>query len=406
MDTPARRRLQRVDPRVIDAGVAVVLLGSIVASFGTVPMAGQRPVDVWAWLLAVLLSAPYAVHRRVPWVALAATLGALVAYSLLHYAPYPGLPVFALLFGITLHGTRRDSLVALVATATAFLVALVAQPTDVAQAQDWTATLLATAVAWLAGDNLRQRRARWASLQERTRMLEREREDRDRAAVAAERLRIARELHDVVAHSMSVIAVQAGVGRHVIDTDVGAASDALGVIETTSRGALTEMRRMLGVLRQGDEAAALHPMPGLADIPTLVAETRRAGLGVTLDSSGRAGGLPAGVDLTAYRVVQEALTNVLKHGGPVAHVRVACSEHRVELEVTDDGRSPVPVGSGASPAPRGSRGSRGSPGAEGGQGLLGMRERVALYGGGVEAGPRPGGGFRVRAWLPHAGGPA
>ena len=180
-------------------------------------------------------------------------------------------------------------------------------------------------MAWLAGDNLRQRRLRWAALEERTRMLEREREDRDRAAVAAERLRIARELHDVVAHSMSVIAVQAGVGRHVIETDVTAAREALGVIETTSREALVEMRRMLGVLRQGDEGAAMRPMPGLADIPALVAETRRAGLGVTLDSSGAVREVPAGVDLAAYRVVQEALTNVLKHGGPVAHVRVACS---------------------------------------------------------------------------------
>ena len=387
--------MPRTDPRVLDALVAVVVLVSLVANFGVAPGAGQRPVDVLAWLLAGLMAAPYAVHRRMPWVALTVTLSALVAFSVLHYAPYPGLPVFVLLFGITLHGTRRDSVVAIAATTLAFLVALLAQPAGVAQAQDWTATLLATAVAWLAGDNLRQRRLRWAALEERTRMLEREREERDRAAVAAERLRIARELHDVVAHSMSVIAVQAGVGRHVIDADVGAARDALGVIEETSRGALAEMRRMLGVLRQGDEAAALRPMPGLADIPTLVAETRRAGLGVTLDSTGEVGDLPAGVDLTAYRVVQEALTNVLRHGGPVAHVRVACSVGRVDLEVSDEGRAAAASGGHREPA-----------GAEGGHGLLGMGERVALYGGSFEAVPRPGGGFRVRASLPYAGGSA
>jgi signal transduction histidine kinase len=219
-------------------------------------------------------------------------------------------------------------------------------------------------------------------------MLEREREERDRAAVAAERLRIARELHDVVAHAMSVIAVQAGMGRHVIDTDVAAAADALGVIESTSRDALVEMRRMLGVLRHGDEAAALRPMPGLGDIPALVAETRRAGLGVTLASTGAVGDLPAGVDLAAYRVVQEALTNVIKHGGPVAHVRVAWSDGGVELEVTDDGRA----GSGPRPEP--------------GHGLLGMRERVAVCGGSLEAAPRPGGGYRVHASLPGAAGPA
>ena len=372
---------------------SVVLLVSLVANYGVPPTEGQRPIDALAWLLAVLMAAPYAVHRRVPWVALAVTLSALAAFSLLQYAPYPGLPVFALLFGITLHGTRRDSLVALGATTLTFLVALVAQPAGVVQVEDWTATLLATAVAWLAGDNLRQRRLRWASLEERARMLEREREESDRAAVAAERLRIARELHDVVAHSMSVIAVQAGVGSHVIDTDVDAARNALGVIETTSRGALTEMRRMLGVLRQGDEAAAMRPMPGLCDINRLVADTRRAGLGVTLDASGPLDDLPPGVDLAAYRVVQEALTNVLKHGGPVATVRVVCSEDRVDLEVSDEGRAPT----------AGTRPVEAAPG--GRHGLLGMRERVALYGGSFEAVPRPGGGFLVRASLPYGGEP-
>ena len=223
-------------------------------------------------------------------------------------------------------------------------------------------------------------------------MLEREREDRDRAAVAAEGLRIARELHDVVAHAMSVVAVQAGVGRHVIDTDVDAAREALGVIETTSRGSLVEMRRMLGVLRHGDEAAALRPMPGLADVPDLVADTRRAGLGVTLDASGVTGELPAGVDLAVYRVVQESLTNVLKHGGPVAHVRVVRGADRVEVEVTDDGAAQGSVG-------------RDAPGPGGGHGLLGMRERVALFGGSFEAAQRPGGGFRVHASLPVGEGP-
>ncbi|MBW8731989.1 MAG: sensor histidine kinase, partial [Terrabacter sp.] len=226
------------------------------------------------------------------------------------------------------------------------------------------------------------------------RLLEREREDRDRAAVTAERLRIARELHDVVAHSMSVIAVQAGVGSHVIATDPSAARAALGVIESTSRGALTEMRRMLGVLRQDGETA-LHPMPGLADIARLVAETRRTGLGVTVSSTADGANLPAGVDLAAYRVVQEALTNVLKHGGPVAHVHIACSEAEVELEVLDEGRARRPR-----PGDVPESGVGVAPGA--GQGLVGMRERVELYGGSFEAGPRPGGGFRVHATLPYA----
>ncbi len=384
---PPRRGL---DPRLTDTVVAVGLFVVLVLSFGAAPGAAQRPADVWAWVLALLLTAPYAVHRRYPWGALAVVLAALLAFSLLHYAAFPGVSVFVLLFGLTLHGGRRDSLVALGASVAAFVVALAAQPAGVVTPSDVVSTLLATAVAWLAGDNLRQRRLRWTAMEERTRLLEREREDRARAAVAAERLRIARELHDIVAHSMSVVAVQAGVGRHVIDTDVAAAGQALAVIETTSREALVDLRRMLGVLRRGDEVAATRPMPGLTDIPGLVAETRAAGLGVTLESSGTVADVPAGVNLAAYRVVQESLTNVIKHGGAVAHVRISCGENGIEVEVTDGGRPEEHLG------PPQSGGS--------GHGLLGMRERVELYGGQFEAGPRPGGGYRVRARLPYAGG--
>ena len=396
MDTRTRRRPRRLDPRVADGLVALGLFVLLVLSFGTDVRAGQRPVEAWAWILGILLTAPYAVHRRAPWVALTVTLGALVAFSLMNYAPYPGLSAFALLFGLALHGQRRDSLLALVATVGAFSLALATQPAGIVALSDVISTILATAVAWLAGDNLRQRRLRWAAMEERARLLERERDDRDRAAVTAERLRIARELHDVVAHSMSVIAVQAGVGRHVIDRDRAAARDALGVIESTSRGALTEMRRMLGVLRQGDDAA-MQPMPGLADIPALVAETRRAGLGVAVNSTGVVADVPAGVDLAAYRVVQEALTNVLKHGGPVAHVRLDCSEGRVELEVADEGR-------GERQGRHDTRGRETGIASGAGQGLIGMRERVELYGGTFEAGSRPGGGFRVHATLPYAAG--
>ncbi len=379
-----------LDPRLTDAVVAVGLFVVLVLSFGATPGAAQRPADVWAWVLALLLTAPYAVHRRYPWGALAVVLAALLAFSFLHYAAFPGVSVFVLLFGLALHGGRRDSLVALAASVAAFVVALAAQPAGVVTPSDVVSTLLATAVAWLAGDNLRQRRLRWTAMEERTRLLEREREDRARAAVAAERLRIARELHDIVAHSMSVVAVQAGVGRHVIDTDVAAAGQALAVIETTSRDALVDLRRMLGVLRRGDEVAATRPMPGLTDIPGLVAETRAAGLGVTLESSGTVADVPAGVNLAAYRVVQESLTNVIKHGGAVAHVRISCGENGIEVEVTDGGRPEEHLG------PPQSGGS--------GHGLLGMRERVELYGGQFEAGPRPGGGYRVRARLPYAGG--
>jgi signal transduction histidine kinase len=380
--------MPRVDPRLFDAVVAVALLVLLLASFGNSAGPGQRPVDLAAWLLAAGLTLPFAIHRRAPWAALALTLGSLVAYSLLHYAPYPGISVFVLLFAITLHGTRKASVTAFGATIAAFLVALAAQPPGVVLPTDWVSTLLATAVAWLAGENIRQRRARWAALEERTLLLERERAERDRAAVTAERLRIARELHDVVAHSMSVIAVQAGMGHHVIDTDVAEARRALGAIEDTSRTALTEMRRLLGVLRESGDAASRSPGQGLADLPRLVAQTRSSGLGVTLEMSGSQQNLPPGADLTAYRIVQEGLTNVIKHGGPVANVRVECTDRLLSIEITDDGR---PRGSGAI-----------QDGV--GQGLIGMRERVALFDGEFTATRRPGGGFRLFAALPYAGG--
>lgn len=405
MTSPAPRRLPRLDPRLFDALVAVALLVLLVLSFpGT--GAALRPADGWAGLLALGLSVPYAAHRRLPWVALAVALAALVTWGALHYAPYPALGIFALLFGLTLHGRRRQSLVAVGATLVALVLTLALQPPGVVLAGEWASSLLGVVVAWLAGDNLRQRRLRWASLEERAMLVERERIERERAAVTAERLRIARELHDVVAHSMSLIAVQAGVGSHVIDRDLASARTALAVIESTSREALVEMRRMLGLLRDGREPMEVRPVHGLEDLPALAADLRRSGLGITLDTPGQVD-LPACVSLTTYRVVQESLTNVLKHGGPVAHVRVGVGEALVTIEVTDDGPvSPARI-STKPPAMAGfSRAVTGpmAPSGGSGHGIAGMRERLTLYGGTFDAGPRPEGGFRVRAALPKDAG--
>jgi signal transduction histidine kinase len=207
--------------------------------------------------------------------------------------------------------------------------------------------------------------------------------------VAAERLRIARELHDVVAHSMSVIAVQAGVAGHVIDTRPELAKDALSTVETLTRSALAEMRRLLGVLRTADEpSAALAPSPGLADLPELVSGLAIAGLPVDLQLDGDRGQVPAGADLSGYRIVQEALTNVLRHGGPAARVLVHCTPGAVEIDVQDAGR---PAVNGA---------ARPTSQAGNGHGLIGMRERVAVFGGQLSAGPSRGGGYRVHAVLP------
>jgi signal transduction histidine kinase len=199
-------------------------------------------------------------------------------------------------------------------------------------------------------------------------------------AVADERLRIARELHDVVAHAMSVVAVQAGVAAHVIDTQPDEAKRMLENVRITSHDALDEMRRLLGVLRGGD--AELAPQPGLSDVDALAESMRESGVPVDVRVTGDATGVPAGVDLTAYRIVQEALTNVLKHAGPASvQVSIDYSPVLVVVEISDDGR--------------------GGLAGEGGHGLLGMRERVAVFGGDLVTGPGPGGGFRVRATLPY-----
>lgn len=201
-------------------------------------------------------------------------------------------------------------------------------------------------------------------------------------AVAEERSRIARELHDVIAHSVSVMVVQAQASQRLLDGEQGEARQALGSIETTGRQALTEMRRLLGILRRTDAELALAPQPGLGSLDALIGQFRESGLPVDLRVEGEPRSLPPGVDLSAYRIVQEALTNALKHAGPArADVVVRYSDDGVELEIADDG-----PGTGK--------------GGGSGHGLVGMRERVALYGGTLESGKQDGGGYFVRARLP------
>jgi signal transduction histidine kinase len=240
--------------------------------------------------------------------------------------------------------------------------------------------------SWLVGDNVRARRAYTAELEERAVRLEREREEQGVRAVAEERARISRELHDVVTHHVSVIAVQAGAAGEEATTDP--AREALWLIQQTSRQVLTELRSMLDVLQIDEAGQELAPQPSLREVDQLVAQSRTAGLPVELVITGQQRELPAIVDLAAYRIVQEALTNTRSHAG-AAHARVELrySDAALALEVTDDGRVVA--------------GQAGNGG--GGRGLVGMRERVALVGGELEVGPRPGGGFRVAAVLPLDG---
>ena len=240
------------------------------------------------------------------------------------------------------------------------------------------------AVIWSLGRGVRKVQRR-ADVAESTAS---EREEQARRAVRDERARIARELHDVVAHSVSVMVLHAGAARRVLGDDAERVTEPLLLVEDTGRQALAEMQRLLGLLREDGASAALTPQPSLDDLPELAEQVRRSGVPVTLRTEGTARSLPAGVGLAAYRIVQEALTNVLKHGGDAtATVTVSFRQGDLALEVLDDGRG-VASGGGT------------------GHGLIGMRERAALYGGRVEAGAREQGGFRVCAHLPLTRAPA
>ena len=233
---------------------------------------------------------------------------------------------------------------------------------------------------------VRERQLLAETLAARAELLEHEQETRASAAVGEERARIARELHDLVAHHVSVMVIQAGAERHTLSDDQASTREALIAIEQSGRQALAEARRLLGMLRQRDAHEELEPQPRLAHIGLLVEQVQRAGLPVTLTIEGDRVVLPAGLDLCAYRIVQESLTNTLKHAGPArVEVVVRYAPHALAVEVRDDGLDASDPDGGGD-----------------GHGLIGMHERVALYGGELHAGPRHGGGFEVRASLPLA----
>jgi signal transduction histidine kinase len=237
------------------------------------------------------------------------------------------------------------------------------------------------AVAWLIGWYLRRRRGQFSGLQDRAARAEQEREAQARAAVASERGRIARELHDIVAHSVSVMVIQAQAGQRLI-SDTAQARAAFRAIEGSGREALVELRRLLAILRTADDQLAVGPQPGLSSLDSLIDQVREAGLPVAVRIEGQQVPLPPGVDLSAYRIIQEALTNTIKHAGPAkAEVVLRYDTGAVELEITDTGTAAAP-GSGT------------------GHGLIGMRERITLLGGDLATGPCDGGGYQVRARLP------
>jgi signal transduction histidine kinase len=380
-------RARRVDPRrtdvVLTAAAVVFGVGPQLAS--TQPDGQFRGTDALAILLGLVTTLPVFWRRRYPLGALLVSSVGITLLAVLEYrlAALPVVVLFLAYNTAAREPLRRALLALVVVIAGLLLIWLAGTPEFDAAAMGGEMALFAG--AWLGGVAMRSRgaasQARLAEAEERAEV---HRQQAARA-VAEERLRIAQELHDVVAHSMSVIAVQAGMGVHVIDRQPAEAKQALESISRTSRASLQEMRRLLGVLRGEDGGRAHVPAPGLGDLPALVEQVRSAGVQVDVRVDGDASEVPLGVDLSAYRVVQESLTNVIKHAGSArAVVQVRYEPGQIVVEVSDDGR-------GAASAVR----------TNGGHGLAGMRERVSVWGGMLDAGPMDGGGYRVLARLPY-----
>jgi signal transduction histidine kinase len=370
--------------------VGLFVLGVFEAVFGFrdggvgEPLSGPLAAEV---LVVAGLTLPLAWRRRRPLGALAVVAAALgsQAVFLSPSAPFAvGLvPLLLLTFDAARQAGWRAG-VGLCISAAAIAATSVAVPAM----QEPGEILFSAAViggVWLAGRYAGGRQRRADQMTSYATLLEREQDRLAQEALAGERARIARELHDIVAHSVSIMGVQAGAARLSMDTEPDRARQVLLSIEETAREAVGELRRLLGVLRADNQPPELAPQPGLADLPGLLAQSQEAGVAVTLTIEGAPVSLPAGVDLAAYRIVQEALTNVRKHAAPcAASLRIAYGDSGITLEVRDTGmqaRHP-------------------DAGKNGGHGLVGMRERAIVYGGTLEAGPDPAGGFRVSAILP------
>ena len=393
-------RIRSINPLFIDGALAVFffVLGiassysqNIVDEQGELK-AGFREPNAWVVLTALVICAPVAVRRRWPLAALTVSSVGVLVHILLNF-PEGALPTAVLLLTYTVGAwcpTRRA--VAGLAIVSAIVVMLGLGDSPGLDAVGVLGVIAQFAAVWAIGVALRSRRvATEARLREADERAEAERQSAARV-LAEERLRIAQELHDVVAHSMSVIAVQAGVGAHVLEDRPEQARAALEAISATSRGTLTELRRLLGVLRDSDGVRSHAPAPGLSDLPHLVDEVRTAGVPATLHVEGQPGMVHAGVELSAYRIVQEALTNVIKHAGKPSRVDVTVRylPDSIGVEVVDDGRGVAAHNRNGDTAADGS-----------GHGLIGMRERVELWCGQLTVGSAPGGGYRVRAQIPY-----
>jgi signal transduction histidine kinase len=368
---------------------AVGLVGAINHLHVDLPEGGDevrvRALDALGVGLILLQTVPLVWRRQAPLLVLGIATFALFAYSVNGYfASYAALGFLVALYTAAAYQERRVSIPAGVAAGLMVLLILYVQKEPV-EPDAVLAECLIVGAAWFLGDGVRIRRRQVVMLEDRARRLEREREERVDRAVAEERRVIARELHDVVAHNVSVIVAQAGAAQRISAAQPREALGALGSIERIGREALVEMRRLMGLLRPDPERVMkTSPQPGLGQLELLVEQVREAGIPVRLAIEGSPRSLPVGLDLSAYRIVQEALTNVLKHAGPArADVVVRYRPSSLELMVADDGAGLREDGHDRIP-----------------YGHLGMRERVSLFGGELRAGPRPGGGYEVAATLP------
>ena len=392
----------RITPRQwLAVDVVAAAAAMLVITFGLRVVHGPRFVLPTAGVAVITVAAtlPVAVRRLWPLPVLAVVTVAVGALTAVGRAPLTSdLMLGMAVYTAAVRLPRTVAVVSLVATETAIVAGLLTAAATARTQNVMLHSVLAAAAMWFVGYGVRERRRYRAGLAEQAAQRQRAEAEHARHALQEERLRIARELHDVLAHTLSVVTVQAGVGRRVGAARPGEAMRALRAVEEASRGALDELRRLLCLLRSDDEpggpAVGLAPAPGLGDLDSLAAMVRDAGTPVLVDLTGDATTLPPAASLTAYRIAQEALTNVVRHApGAEATVRVEISPAGVRIEVTDTGRA----GIGRTPQAAGLLGGDGE-----GHGIAGMRERAAIFGGTVDAGALPRGGFRVAAFLPVA----
>jgi len=375
-----------VHPRrsaIVDWALVLVLVGTAAYEVWLQPAPGSEP----RWLVSVVLAAaliPLAWRRRAPLVVLVVNVVAVTVFSV-GFGDWGSFQLFAAilltLFSVAAYADARRAAIGAAIAAVLVVPEMIGKFVAGDPLAELPGPFVALGAVWLGGRAIARRRVEAERLTELALELEQRNEADALAAVGAERTRIARELHDVVAHAVSVIVVQAQAADRVLEGEHLSARESLQAIESTARTALVEMRRLLEMLRAEDDDPGFAPQPGLEHLDVLVKQVREAGLDVDLRIEGEQRVLPAGVDLSAYRIVQEALTNTLKHAGPAhALVTLRYGPGKIEVEVVDDGARAGPAGRG--------------------HGLLGIRERAAVVGGRVETGPRSGRGYAVRASLP------